>query len=70
MAAYDKAVPGETAQPLPYNHRHTYCPAPVPVSYAVQYTWFGTQNKVLRIFVALFIFLCYLITFFSYFKVY
>ena len=45
-------------------------PAPVPVSYVVQYTWFGTQNKVLRIFVALFIFLCYLITFFSYFKVY
>ena len=39
-------------------------PAPVPVSYVVQYTWFGTQNKVLHIFVALFIFLCYLITFF------
>ena len=45
-------------------------PGPVPVSYVVQYTWFGTQNKVLRILVALFIFLCYLITFFSYFKVY
>ena len=45
-------------------------PAPVPVFYVVQYTWFGTPNKVLRIFVASFIFLCYLITFVSYFKVY
>ena len=45
-------------------------PAPVPVFYVVQYTWFGTPNKVLRIFIASFIFLCYLITFVSYFKVY
>ena len=38
-------------------------PAPAPVSYVVQCTWFGTQNTILSIFVAVFMFLCYLISF-------